>query len=198
MNEHKDLIKKAFFGDANSKKELMLIADELLAQGKFEDAANLYKEAASCYRMGESRAEGGSEEVIELNQALQGEIKVLVKWIATHPSGFATLPVASALVTGDAIWNSIFGRGSRLDDRDHILATLETAIKEAGASVGSQGNSVNRRSLGLLERYFFGPIKGDESELLSNLRVRIAVDLLADHVMANVASGIRTDGRDFS
>ena len=40
MNEHKKLIDKDFFGDAQGNKKMMLVASDLHAQGKFEDATS--------------------------------------------------------------------------------------------------------------------------------------------------------------
>lgn len=183
---HSAVIRKAFFGDAQSKKILMSIAQNYSDGNRQTEAMLIFKEVAAAYRVGEFRASAQMEDALKKQEALSSEIQLLEYWIQTHPQGFCALPRTVV----DLFWLDPSERVKVWQSDEQCICAirlLERELTEIGEHFFSPGGTVERRAVTLLQQYF-GLEAMDDAHVLTIHRVRIALDTLADKIIERIMS----------
>jgi len=196
-DEYENLKSRAVRGEKDSLRELFALADEYKNQGKLQKAVEAFRESAVAYRISGFRNLNRAE-TAESQSAWQTKVnEIYRRWIENNPNGLRKLPFpACGLTTEDIrqiVVHDLFSDGSF----DDIFWFLESKLGSLGMQFFSPGGSIQRRVVCLLSEAF-GVEDFDYAEYLSNLEVRVGLDLLADEVAKRLGQDIRPNEQSIS
>jgi hypothetical protein len=153
MKEYQNLIAFATKGDMSSLSTLFSLGEQVLADGKFEEAAKIFRESACCYRISAFRNDAKAQDLALSEGQLLSTRDIYLEWIGSHASGLLqTFPIKAEGITRDFILTCL--RDDLWNDQtmSNLLAYIETSLEKHGMEFFSPGGSPLRRIVGQLYR----------------------------------------------
>ncbi|MGB4224479.1 MAG: hypothetical protein WBJ54_11755 [Syntrophorhabdus sp.] len=177
-----DFVERINKGDRGAVRELFDFGRKLEGEGKFQEAAEAFREVAITYRIWASRNQTFAEDA-ESRAMWSATVRdIYKKWIEDNPAGPVPLPYRVPGVTTSQILDVV----SQLFDEDPlapILRFLEESLIATGIQFSSPGDTFERYLLGLMKEVFgLHEYHYCEPEL-KNTAVRIGVDIIANEVI---------------
>lgn len=183
-NEYIELTKRASCGDAAAMEAIFKRGDDLASKGDFEAAANMYRHAATVYRVDAYRTKQRSisEETIS---RLLAEEKVIrdsyCQWIVKNPTGPREAPIRGSSLK----WNDIRSQFHRIVATDQRMRKLALHFQRIYDTeiVCWTGDGASPLEL-MLGDYF--EVRASPWREPENIEMRIVVDLFADKLLTKL------------
>jgi|GEM_PF-588818 len=178
-----DFVERINKGDRDAVRELFDFGRQLEGEGKFQEAAEAFREVAITYRIWASRNQTFAEDAESRAMWSATVRNIYKKWIEDNPTGPVPLPYRVPGVTASQILNVV----SQLFDEDSlapILRFLEESLIATGVQFFSPGGTFERYLLGLMQEVFgLHEYHNYYEPELKNTAVRIGVDIIANEVI---------------
>ncbi len=198
-DEFKELSSRAARGEKEALRSLFAVADQYENNGNFEVAAKVFRDSAIVYRISAFR---------NLNRAEQAEAEInwhrrtteiFRQWVTRNPRGLGRLPYPANGITTQDIRRFIVDELLNENSFSDVFQFLEVTLESLGMRFYSPGGSLQRRTTALLSEVF-GLDDFGMCEYLTNVDVRVCLDLLADEVMRRYENigGFDTDEVEYS
>jgi hypothetical protein len=179
-DEYQALTRDAVKGYKQSLKELFLFGEKLLAVGRFEEAASVFREAAICYRISAFRNSAATEDAEGHINQRQLIIDQYHTWVEKHQSSFSPLPRIVDGMTFEFIRTTVL---NAIEEDGHMFQIMRftcIAFENHGMEWFGPGGSQQRSIIWQLAIYF--GLRDYQDNYLQYTDVRIGLDLLADEV----------------
>lgn len=177
---YEELVRRATKGDKVAMDELFAIAEDLLAQQRFQDAAKAFRDAAISYRISAFRNLAHGQAADGRAQWMASVRDIYANWIDQNPRGFRTLPREASGIEDDCIRRVVVEQLLTEKQFINLFRFLEDTLFELGMQFYSPGGSVQRCVIQLLGEAF--GLYSADSGYLRRHAVRIALDQIADEV----------------
>jgi hypothetical protein len=173
-----DLARRACRGDKEAQYALEDAAEALLEAGKVAEAAAAFKEATAAFRIAAAYHEAHWRDAAQSANRLATKVELLRSWIAGRGT-LEPLPRSDLPWLDPAEYARVLVRAQD-PALGNIAALAEESLESRGIVFSSPGNSL-QRWLGTLLQEMSAPAPTPRfAELLQDVQVRVALDLLAD------------------
>jgi hypothetical protein len=180
-----ELARQACRGDKEAQFALEDAAEALLAAGKVAEAAAAFNEATAAFRIAAAYHEAHWRDAAQSSDWLATKVELLRRWIATRGT-LEPLPRSGLPQFDSAGYARSFAR-TEDPALGAIAALAEESLESRGVVFSSPGNSL-QRWLGTLlhDMAALASPPRFTAELLQDVQVRVALDLLADWAAQHV------------
>lgn len=160
--------------------KLFSIAEDLLTQQRFQDAATTFRDAAISYRISAFRNMAHGQAADGRAQWMASVRDIYANWIDQNPRGFRALPREASGIEDDCIRRVVVEQLLTEKDFINLFRYLEDILSDLGIQFYSPGGSVQRCVIQLLGEAF--GLNSADSGYLRRHAVRVALDQIADEV----------------
>jgi hypothetical protein len=174
MNGYEEVVRRAvMYGDSSALDQLTQLGEKHLAEGRFEDAAKMFKAAAAGSRF---KAEG-----LERYVRLTGDIRQ--RWFDEQLCELRDWRTEQSEGVNDEFIRQVV-LGQLLNEDRFIPIVLYLVLTDLGMSFYSPGGSIQRRVYVLLSVLFgVDELNDYHSKYLNSMAVRVGLDLLATEIV---------------
>jgi hypothetical protein len=184
---YEELSRRATKGDENALRDLFSLAEQHEAETNFQEATVAFRDAAVAYRISAFRNLARAEDTESRVVWLSAERDIYKSWISANQSGLRELPYCEPSVTSECIRDIVVDQLLGEESFTPVFLFLEESLSALGMQFYSPGGSIQRRVCQLLGEVF-GLYSGRESKYLSDLSVRVGLDLFANEVTTRCRS----------
>lgn len=189
------LKQEASKGDRETQAELFELAEGLVQEEKFEEAARTFRDVAIEYR-GEASRERTRAEEAEAHAEWKSRVEEIYRrWLESNPNGACKLPRRESSVDEDGIRKVVVDQLLNEGEFQILFTYLETTLSDLGMEFHSPGGSIQRRVNQLLYKVFGFEEDAELSDYLEHVSVRVALDPIADEVLKRCSETPRRDER---